>query len=70
MNTVANNKFQGNDVCYNESGSTGNIFEDNVCTSAGGLSIDFSTTLLIIAIIEGVALAGVVVFLLMRKRKS
>ena len=71
-NKVIDNIFVGNDDCYNETGSTGNIFEGNICTSVGGgLGIDLSTILLIVSIIEGVALAAIVaVFFLKRKRKS
>ena len=70
-NVIINNIFLGNDDCYNETGSTGNIFENNVCTSTGdGLAIDLSTILLILCIIESVALAGIVAVYFMRKRKS
>lgn len=68
-NIVVNNVFLGNDACYNETGSTGNIFENNRCTSPGGITIDPSVVLLIISIVEGVALAAIASTYFIRKRK-
>ena len=34
-NLVYDNTFLGNAVCYNETGSIGNVFRNNICTSPG-----------------------------------
>ena len=59
----------GNDDCYNETGSTGNIFENNRCSAPGGLPIDLSTILLILAIVEGAVIAVIALTYFVRKRK-
>ena len=69
-NQIINNNLLGNGDCYNETGSTGNIFVDNICTGAVGPAIDLSTILLIICIIEGIALAAIIAIYFVRKRKS
>ena len=71
-NKIINNILLGNsEYCYNQTGgSTGNIFEGNVCTSVGGgLTIDLSTVLLILVIIESAVIGAMVALYFMKKRK-
>ena len=69
-NKVINNLFLGNGDCYNETGSTGNLFEGNVCTApAGGLALDLSTILLILVLVEGAVIGLIVVVYLVKKGK-
>ena len=69
-NKIINNILLGNIVCYNETGSSGNIFEGNICTGAiGGPAIDLSTVLLILCIIEGAFIGVIIAVYFVRKRK-
>ncbi|MFX0020690.1 MAG: right-handed parallel beta-helix repeat-containing protein [Candidatus Hermodarchaeota archaeon] len=73
INIIVNNILLGNLVCYNETGgSSGNIFENNICT-AGVPEIDtvtLSIVLLVFVILEGAALGGIVGIYFLKKRKS
>lgn len=68
-NKIINNVLLGNIVCYNETSSSGNIFEGNICTGAGGLAIDLSLILLIFVIIESAVIGVIVATYFVRKRK-
>ena len=72
-NIVINNIFLGNDVCYNETGSTGNIFKDNICTSAElpAVPLDPFILGLIFGLVIGFgALAAVLLLFFLRGRKK
>jgi len=71
-NFVIGNILLNNDVCYNETGITGNVFQDNICDSSqlSATEIDLSMILLIIAAVEGVALALFILITILKKRKS
>ena len=68
-NDIVENLFVGNDDCYNETGSTGNIFENNRCSAPGSLAVDLSTILLILVLVEGAVIAIIALTYFVRKRK-
>ena len=71
-NIIANNILLGNLVCYNETGgSTGNLFENNICTAGlpGIDTVTLSIVLLVFVIIESAALGAIIGIYFIRKRK-
>jgi hypothetical protein len=61
------------DVCYNETGSSGNVFEDNICSSAElpVVLLDPFILGIIIGLVIGLgALAAVLILNFMRGRKK
>ncbi|MFX0041263.1 MAG: NosD domain-containing protein, partial [Candidatus Heimdallarchaeota archaeon] len=71
-NKIINNILIENIVCYNETGSVGNIFEGNICTSPGVLTIDLalvSMVLLVFVIIESVVIGAGVAWYFLKIRK-
>ncbi len=71
-NKIINNILLGNLVCYNKTGSVGNIFEGNICSSTGGFTIDLALTsmvLLIFVIIESTVIGAVAAWYFLKRRK-
>jgi parallel beta-helix repeat protein len=68
-NSDNNDLFIGNDDCYNETGSTGNIFENAVCVTTAGLAIHMTFILLILTILEG-AVIGVIFIIYFVSRRE
>ncbi len=72
-NIILNNIFLGNGVCYNETGSTGNVFKDNICTSAELPAVPLDPFILGLIFGLGIgfgALAAVLLIFFLRGRKK